>query len=155
MIATYAQNGHDKEALDVFQRMLSNGIKPNGATFVGVLTACSHAGRVDDGRQFFLSMSQEHDIRYTVEHYKCLLDILGRAAGHLDEAEDLIKTMPFQSEASVWLCLLAACRVHGDVERGVRAVGHIFKLDPGKAAPYILLSNVHAATGRNDNAEKL
>ncbi|KAJ7533971.1 hypothetical protein O6H91_13G073700 [Diphasiastrum complanatum] len=153
MILACAQNGQGEEALDLFNEMQHQGIKPDHITFLGVLAACSHTGQVDKARQFFQSMSKDHGIAQKVDHYVCLIDILGRA-GHLGEAEQFINTMPIEN-ASVWLCLLGACRVHGDVERGVRAANRVIKLDPENAAPYVLLSNILAAAGRWDDAKTL
>ncbi|KAJ7523112.1 hypothetical protein O6H91_18G038200 [Diphasiastrum complanatum] len=120
MIAASAQNGHAREALDLFDQMLREGLKPNHVTFLSILTACRHMGHVDAGWHYFDSMSQDHGIPRTVEHYVCLIDLLGRA-GQLDDAEELINSMPFSNDPRGWLCLLGACKFHGDMERGVRA----------------------------------
>uniref|UniRef100_UPI0040747504 Synthetic PPR-DYW protein n=1 Tax=synthetic construct TaxID=32630 RepID=UPI0040747504 len=154
MIAAYAQHGHGKEALQLFQQMQQEGVKPSEVTFTSILSACSHAGLVDEGHHYFESMSPDYGITPRVEHYGCMVDLLGRA-GRLDEAEDLIKSMPFQPNVVVWGTLLGACRVHGDVERGERAAERILELDPESAAPYVLLSNIYAAAGRWDEAAKV
>ncbi|KAJ7538024.1 hypothetical protein O6H91_11G031500 [Diphasiastrum complanatum] len=154
MIAACAQNGHHHVALDLYHEMQQNGINPDQITFVGVLTACSHTGQVGAGKEYFDSMLKDYSIRPQVEHYVCLIDILGRA-GSLAEAEDLIHSMPFRDEATVWLCLLGACRIHGDVERGLRAASHIVQLDPENASPYVLLSSIYAAAGKWDEARKV
>eukprot|EP00249_Psilotum_nudum_P015806 c25527_g3_i3 orf=2-223(+) len=73
-----------------------------------------------------------------------MIDLLGRA-GHLDEAEQLISTMPFEPPPTAWISLLGACRIYGDVEQGVCIAEHIFELDSKIAAPYVLLSNIYAA----------
>ncbi|KAJ7545313.1 hypothetical protein O6H91_09G114700 [Diphasiastrum complanatum] len=146
MIAVFAQNGHGEEALDAFDQMQRDGFEPDHVTFLSVLAACSHTGRVDDAARFFESMSKDHGVSQKLAHYMCLIDILGRA-GHLDDAEKLINNMPFESEARVWLNLLGACRVHGDVERGIRAASHVFAMDPENPTPYVLLSNLIASAG--------
>eukprot|EP01018_Ginkgo_biloba_P025063 Gb_18263 [translate_table: standard] len=119
MIAGYAQNGCAKEALQVFEQMQQSGIKPNHNTFVGVLSACSHVGLVGLGRRYFHSLSRIHGITPSMEHYACMVDLLGRA-GHLYEAEDLINNMPFEPGALVWETLLRACRIHSNMELGER-----------------------------------
>ncbi|KAJ7561515.1 hypothetical protein O6H91_03G031200 [Diphasiastrum complanatum] len=154
MIAACAKNGHSQEALDLFKQMQCHGFKPDHITFLSVLTACSHTGRVDDARHYFSSMSRDHGIQPKLEHYMCLIDILGRA-GNLDDAENLINSTPFKNLARAWLCLLSACKVHGDVDRGARVARHIFKLDPKNAVPYVLLSSIYAAAGRWDETQKL
>ncbi|KAJ7299552.1 hypothetical protein O6H91_17G079000 [Diphasiastrum complanatum] len=144
MIAAYAQNGQGKEALDCYHQMQREGINPDQITFVSVLSACSHTGGVSEGRPYFLSMIQDYGITPLLEHCMCLVDALGRA-GYLDDAEDLINVMPFKTEVVLWSCLLSACRIHGDVERGLRIANHTLKLNPKIAAPYVLLSSMFAA----------
>eukprot|EP01018_Ginkgo_biloba_P010984 Gb_29028 [translate_table: standard] len=154
MIAGYAQHGCGKEALQIFELMQKVGIKPNHITLVGVLSACSHAGLVDEGRHYFDSMLVEHGITATTEHYTCMVDLLGRA-GCLDEAEEFVNSMPFEPNASMWGALLGASRIHGNMELGKRAAEHIFKLEPENAGMYVLLSNMYAAVGRWDDVTKL
>lgn len=113
-------------------------------TFTSILAACSHAGQVEDGNRFFKSM-EGHGITPTIEHFNCMIDLLGRV-GLLEEIEELIKNMQFQPSGTSWLILLCACRIHLDTERGKQAVKHIMDLNPLVARPYVLLSNVYAAS---------
>lgn len=154
IISAYAQHGHGREALLLFEEMQQAGLTPNHVTFLGVLAACSHTGLVDKGWHYFLSMSQHHGIRPRVEHYVCMVDILGRS-GHLDEAEDLINSIPYEPDAILWKALLGACRVHGNLDIGRRAAEHLFDLEPQNAASYVLLSNVYAAAGKWDDVAKV
>ncbi|KAH9295945.1 hypothetical protein KI387_039533, partial [Taxus chinensis] len=154
MIVGYAQNGYGKEALEVFEQMLKESMIPDRITLIGVLSACSHAGLVDEGRHHFNSMTQVHCITPLPEHYACMIDILGRA-GHLDEADKIIKSMPFEPDSITYVALLAACRIHGNVELGKWAAEHIFELDPLNSGPYVLLSNIYADAGRWDDVDKV
>eukprot|EP00249_Psilotum_nudum_P016668 c25935_g8_i1 orf=2-886(+) len=151
MIAAYAQNGYGKESLELFQQMHSEGVKPNRITFVSILSACSHAGLLDDGWRYFNSMRKDPGMVPAVEHYGCMIDLLGRA-GRLDEAESLVNNAPFGNYAGAWMTLLGACRIHGDVDRGARAAECIFELDPHNAAPFVLLSNIYSAAGKWNDA---
>eukprot|EP01018_Ginkgo_biloba_P033238 Gb_27958 [translate_table: standard] len=146
MITGYAMHGHGENALTLFYHMQQAGIKPDHVTFTGVLSACSHAGLVDEGWQYFDHMS-EYCITPTVEHYACMVDLLGRA-GHLDEAESFINKMPLEPIASIWGALLGACRIHRNIEVGERAAAHLFELEPDNAGNYVLLSNIYAAACR-------
>eukprot|EP01018_Ginkgo_biloba_P023754 Gb_10615 [translate_table: standard] len=154
IIVGCAQHGHGKEALRLFQQMERIGIKPNAITFVGVLLACSHAGLVDEGWHYFDSMTSDHFIIPIADHYACMVDLLGRA-GHLHEAEYFINKMPFEPDAVVWGAFLSACRIHGNLELGKRAAEHLFELQPRNPGAYVLLSNIYAAAGRWDDAEKV
>eukprot|EP01018_Ginkgo_biloba_P013153 Gb_16986 [translate_table: standard] len=154
MIAGYAMHGCGKEALKLFEQMQISGIKPNHITIVCVLSACCHAGLVNEGRQLFQCMTQNYDIPPATKHYACMVDLLGRA-GHLDEARDFINKMPIEPDAFVWSCLLGACRVHNNIELGEFVAERLFELDPKNAAPYVLLSNIYAAAGRWNDSEKV
>eukprot|EP01018_Ginkgo_biloba_P034747 Gb_24821 [translate_table: standard] len=154
MIVGFAMHGCSKEALHLFEQMQNSGTSPDHVTFVGVLSACCHAGLVNKGWQYFECMIKYYHIRPTMENYGCMVDLLGRA-GHLDEAYDFINKMPIKPDATVWGCLLGACRIHINVELGERVAEQIFELDPKNSAPYVLLSNIYAAAGRWDDTEKV
>eukprot|EP01018_Ginkgo_biloba_P036406 Gb_31440 [translate_table: standard] len=149
IIAGYAQHGHGKEVLQVLEQMQGAGVKPDHVTFVGVLSACSHAGLVNEGWHYFHFMSQDCCITPKPEHYSCMVDLLGRS-GCLHEAEDFINRMPIEPNASVWGALLGACRIHGSMELGRRAAEHLFVLESQNSGTYVLLSNIYAAAGRWD-----
>jgi len=154
MIIGYAMHGCGKEALQLFEQMQHSGTLPNHITFLGVLSACCHAGLVYDGWQYFNSMTRNYCIAPVMEHYCCIVDLLGRA-GFLDEAQDFINRMPTKPDAAIWGSLLSACRLHTNVEIGEHAAQHLLKLDPKNAANYVLLSNIYAMAGMWENAEKV
>lgn len=122
-------------------------IKPNEITFVGILTACSHIGMVEEGLKLYRTMLEEYGISPTKEHCSCMVDLLARA-GCLDEAEDFIKQIPFDPDIVVWKTLLAACKVHGNLEVGKRAAENVLKIDPSNSAALVMLCNIHASSGR-------
>ncbi|KFK31656.1 hypothetical protein AALP_AA6G141600 [Arabis alpina] len=147
MILGLAMHGTAQEALDLFQYMVTQTeIKPNTVTFIGVLTACSHAGLVDQGRQMFASMQQTYGVEPTRDHYTCMVDLLGRT-GRLQEALELIKTMSVKPHAGVWGALLGACRIHNNPDIAEIAAKQLFELEPDIIGNYILLSNIYASAG--------
>eukprot|EP01018_Ginkgo_biloba_P002599 Gb_38503 [translate_table: standard] len=154
MIAGYAMHGCAKEALKFFDQMQYSGMNPDRVTLVCVLSACCHAGLVDEGRHYFDCMNQYYQITPSMEHYGCMVDLLGRA-GRLDEAEDFINNMPIKPDATVWRSLLGACRKHNNIELGERVAERLFELNPKNAAPYVLLSNIYASAGRWDDIENV
>ncbi len=110
-------HGLAKQALRHFKQICDEGVEINNATFVSLLSACSHASLVDGGVCYFESMSSVYGISATVEHYICMVDLLG-SAGCLQEAEDFTNTISYEPNSYVWMALLGACRVHGNVEMG-------------------------------------
>eukprot|EP01018_Ginkgo_biloba_P028984 Gb_03512 [translate_table: standard] len=154
MIAGYAQHGCGKEALQLFGQMQREDMKPNHITFVGVLCACNHVGLVEEARHYFNSMSGIHNITPRLEHYACMVDLLGRA-GHLDEAEDFIHQMSLKPGALVWQTLLGACRIYGNIEVGKRVGECLLELEPQDPATYVLLSNMYASARRWDEVAKV
>jgi pentatricopeptide repeat protein len=154
MILAYGIHGHGEDALALFSQMQQTGTKPDHITFTAILTACSHAGLVDQGWQYFECMKSDYGLAPKLEHYACLVDLLGRA-GHLDEAHDIIKKMPLEPNANVWGALLGACRIHCNIELGEQAAKHLFELEPNNAGYYVLLSNIYAEARRWEDVVKL
>ncbi|KAI5065732.1 hypothetical protein GOP47_0020427 [Adiantum capillus-veneris] len=147
ILATLSQHGFVEKVVQTFRRMRVEGIKPDEVTFLSVLNTCRHAGLVEDGCDFFKWMRDSLKSVLTINHYGCLIDLFGKS-GHLDVAEDLICTVPFYTNALLWMTLLGSCRNHSDLERGERALDYVARLDPGNAAPYVLMSNIYATHGR-------
>lgn len=155
LIGGLAQNGRALEALQKFEEMKDEEtIKPDSATFVSVLSACRHAGLVEEGRRQFTSMYNDYGILPEGKHYSCLVDILGRA-GRLAEAEDVISTLPVVPTVSMWGALLTACRAYVNVEVGERAARESIKLEPENVGVYIALSDLYAAAGRWEDVAKV
>lgn len=154
MIGLYAQHGQGKQALILFEEMCQEGEIPDEITFVSILAACSRAGLVNEARLFFNSMSQNYGISPVVEHYACIIDLLGRA-GRVDEAEKLINDMPFNPTFESFMALLGACKHQTDVARGERAADRVFELDLKDPAPFVILSNIYAAAGRAGDAAEM
>eukprot|EP01018_Ginkgo_biloba_P019587 Gb_24126 [translate_table: standard] len=154
IIAGYGMHGYGDDALALFLQMQRTGIKPNHITFTHVLTACSYAGMVDKGWKYFYCMSRDYCITPSLEHYACVVDLLGRA-GYLDEAFNFIQKMPLEPDTVVWGALLAACRIHSNTELGKHVAERLLELEPENAGWYILLSNIYAAAGRWDDVTKV
>ncbi|KAK4264400.1 hypothetical protein QN277_025580 [Acacia crassicarpa] len=154
IIQGLASNGEGRRALEFFRLMQEAKVEPNDVTFIGVLSACSHAGLVEEGRTLFLRMSKDYGIEPRIEHYGCMVDILGRA-GLLDEALQFIKSMPMEPNVIVWRTLLASCRAHKNVPIGEESFRQIIQLEPAHSGDYILLSNIYGLAGRTKDALKL
>ncbi|KAL5768980.1 hypothetical protein ACOSQ2_015763 [Xanthoceras sorbifolium] len=154
MISGLAMHGNANKALKLFSRMISEGFKPDDITFVGVLSACNHAGLLDLGRQYFSSMIEDYKISPKLQHYGCMIDLLGRT-GLFDEAEALMKTMEMKPDGAIWTSLLGACRDHGRVELGESVAKHLFELEPENPGAYVLLSNIYAGAGMWDDVARI
>ncbi|KAJ0973763.1 hypothetical protein J5N97_015728 [Dioscorea zingiberensis] len=147
MIQGLAMNGLDEQALNLYSGMKSEGFTPDGVTFVGVLCACTHIGLIEVGRRYFESMKNDYNIAPQIEHYGCMIDLLGRA-GLLEDAFDLAKSMPFESNAIIWGTLLCACRKHNNVDLAEEAVKQLIQFEPSEAGNHAILSNIHASASR-------
>ncbi|KAG6716617.1 hypothetical protein I3842_04G058400 [Carya illinoinensis] len=154
MIAGYGMHGRAIEALEVFYKMTTAGVKPNYVTFISVLAACSHASLLGEGWHWFNSMNHEFGIEPGVEHYACMVDLLGHA-GHLNMAHDLIKGMKVRPDSVVWSSLLGACRIHKNVELGEVSARKLFELDPINYGYHVLLLNIYADAGRWEDVERM
>ena len=148
MIGGLGQHGRGLDALELFRKMKADGLVPDAYSFVALLSACSHAGLVDEGRQIFCAM-KDYGVEHTVVHFSCMVDLLGRA-GLLEETKLFISSIPVEADAGTWGALLGACRTYGNVELGELAAKEVMKLEPADASPYVLLSNIYAAAGQWD-----
>lgn len=154
MITGFAKHGYANRALRLFHEMNSAGAKPNEVTYIAVLSACGHAGLVKEGWEHFYAMQRDHGIIPRMEHYACMVDMLGRS-GFLNEAVELITSMPFKANALVWRTLLGACRIHGNIELGELAAKTNIELEPQDPAAHVLLSNLFAAAGKWEDVAKI
>nr|DAD38941.1 TPA_asm: hypothetical protein HUJ06_013263 [Nelumbo nucifera] len=148
MFKAYALHGQASEALDLFAKM---NVQPDATTFVALLSACSHAGLVDQGTKIFKTMSECYGIAPQCDHYACMVDILGRA-GRLIEAEDLINRMPMEPDSVVWSALLGACRKHNEPKLAELAAAKLMNLEPKNSLGYVLMSNIYSSEGSFDDA---
>ena len=146
IIGGLAMHGRANDALDYFSRMERAGVTPSDVTYIGVLSACSHAGLVDEGRSFFSHMVKAVGFEPRIEHYGCMVDLLGRA-GHLEEAEELILNMPIKPDDVIWKALLGACKIHGNIEMGRRVAKVLMDMVPHDSGSYVALSNMYASSG--------
>ncbi|XP_039125759.1 LOW QUALITY PROTEIN: pentatricopeptide repeat-containing protein At3g46790, chloroplastic-like [Dioscorea cayenensis subsp. rotundata] len=155
MIAGYAMHGHANEAFALFDRMKQEAVVvPDHITFVGVLSACSHGGLMDQGWKFFNSMQGDYSLKPLPQHYTCMIDLLGHS-GRLDEAYKLIGEMTMTPDSGVWGSLLNACKIHRNVELGEVALEKLIELEPDNAGNYVILSNIYAQVGKWEGTAKV
>ncbi|CDP15172.1 unnamed protein product [Coffea canephora] len=154
IISAYQQHGCASQVITLFEDMLRKGIKPDYITFVCLLSACSHSGRIDEGFSYFHSMTQRHDMKPGHEHYACMVDMLSRG-GRLQEAKKFVETMPIQADASIWGALLGACRNYGNLEMGRVVAEKLFKIEPDNPGNYVLLSDMYSRRGKLEEADEI
>ncbi|MQM06341.1 hypothetical protein Taro_039162 [Colocasia esculenta] len=155
ILSGLAMHGLAEEVLLLFSRMVDEeNIRPDEITFVSVLCACSRSGLVDEGRGHFRRLEPVYGVTPQVEHYACMVDLLGRA-GHLEEAAALVRSMPLPPNEVVLGSLLASCSLHGRMELGKRLLGELVQLDPLNTQYHVLLSNMYASSGKQAEADAL
>ncbi|KAK1697720.1 hypothetical protein QYE76_014417 [Lolium multiflorum] len=146
MVSSFAYLGCAKSAIRVFERMLRQGVRPDGIAFLGVLSACSHAGLIQDGLKYFLVMTKDYQIDPCPQHLACLVDLLGRA-GRVQDAYNVLLNMSCQTNTDVIGAFLAACKTRGNIELAKWAADRLLCLEPNESANYLLISNAYAAAG--------
>jgi len=147
IIGGFAMHGHGEKALNLFTQMKQQGFHPDAVTLINVLSACTHMGLVEEGRRFFANMETDYGIKPEIEHYGCMVDLLGRG-GLIKEAVDMIKSMPWEPNEVIWGSLLSACRLHKNVEYAELAANELSNLQPSNAGNYAVLSNIYAEAGK-------
>ncbi|KAF5180952.1 Pentatricopeptide repeat-containing protein [Thalictrum thalictroides] len=154
IISGLALHGNGHAALDLFKVMQTRGLSPDDITFIGLLSACSHAGLVEEGCQLFESMENMFGISPKSEHYGCMVDLLSRA-GFLNRAVRLIETMPYEPGVTTWGALLRACIIHQDFEKGEMVAKYLTaRVDCLGDGEYIMLANLYSLCGRWDEADR-
>ncbi|XP_024534576.1 pentatricopeptide repeat-containing protein At3g57430, chloroplastic [Selaginella moellendorffii] len=148
IIQAYAQNGHTDEAFDLFHRMLLEGDAPDEVTFFGILGACGHNGLTERARAWFVAMSADFGVVPVFDHYCCLINVVG-TAGKLELAQEMLRSVRDglaggEDESVAWTTLLAASKIHGDVELARAAAKNACGLETRGSSPYMLLSHVEA-----------
>eukprot|EP00257_Ricinus_communis_P021236 XP_015580668.1 pentatricopeptide repeat-containing protein At5g66520 [Ricinus communis] len=143
MICGLASHGLGKEAISLFERFLSKGLRPVNITFIGVLNACSRSGLVKEGRHYFQLMTDYYSIEPEMEHFGCMVDLLGRS-GLVYEAIKIIETRVVSPDPVLWATLLCACRIHGLVELGENIGKRLIELDPNYDGHYVQLASIYA-----------
>ncbi|WOL04531.1 hypothetical protein Cni_G13252 [Canna indica] len=154
MICGFAQNGRGEQAVELFNDMVKQGIRPDYISFIGVLFACSHTGLVHEGKRYFRSMTEDYGITAGVEHYNCMVDLLSRV-GRLEEAEDLINNAKYENDSSLWAALLGACATHSSPGVAERVAKKMMELEPRYHLSYVLLANVYKTVGRWNDAMQI
>ncbi|MBA0695820.1 hypothetical protein Goari_002419, partial [Gossypium aridum] len=147
LLTGYGMHGYGEEAIKVLDDMRAAGFVPDGITFLVLLYVCSHSGMVDQGIRFFESMHTEYSVTPELDHYACMVDLLGRA-GRFGQALELVHSMPMEPTAIVWIALLSGCRIHGNVELGEYAAAQLQELGSENDGSYTLLSNIYANARR-------
>lgn len=154
LISGLSLHGLGRDLIVAFEEMVSSGVRPNAVTFVALLTGCTHSGLVREGMSYFYGMDKEFGIYPTIEHFGCVVDLLGRA-GLIDEAMCLIQGMPIEANAAIWGALLNACRVHKNLEVGEIAAKWLMRDEPWNRAIYMTLLSLYIDAGRWVGVEKV
>ncbi|KAL1203408.1 Pentatricopeptide repeat-containing protein [Cardamine amara subsp. amara] len=151
MITGFATHGLATEAIRVFSEMEAEHVSPDSITFLGILTACSHCGLLDEGKEYFDLMSHQYSIQPKLEHYGAMVDLLGRA-GRVKEAYDLIESMPIEPDLVIWRSLLSSSRTYKNHKLGEIAIQNLSK---AKSGDYVLLSNIYSSSKKWESAQKV
>lgn len=154
MIMGFSMNGQSRKTMEFFKHMKNEAMRPDDVTILGVLCACVHAGLVDEGHKCFDSISKELGLRPKLEHYGCLVDLLGRA-GLLNEAYEVIQSMPMAPHTGVWGALLSACKIHKNVDLAEVAIEHLIELDHKDGGYLAIMSNIYANARRWNDVSRV
>ncbi|XP_056684879.1 pentatricopeptide repeat-containing protein At3g09040, mitochondrial isoform X2 [Spinacia oleracea] len=154
IIVGLAKNGYVEDVLKMFGELMKSHVNPDEVTFLGVLSACSHGGKISEGRHVYNMMVNQCGIQPRNDHCACMIDLFGRW-GFLEEAEGFIEKLQFEPDAKIWASYLGACKLHGDDARGKRAAEKLIDLDPHNSSAYILLSSIHASSGNWSEVDSL
>lgn len=151
MISGYGMHGDAKSALEIFKQMEKLEVRPNELTFLAALSACAHAGFVEEGKSLLCKMN-DYSLQPTLKHYACMVDLLSRC-GNLDDAEALVLSMPIVPDAAIWGSILSACKIHNEIEVGIRIAKHAIESDPENDGYYVAISDLYSSLGMWEEVE--
>ncbi|XP_020695540.2 pentatricopeptide repeat-containing protein At2g22410, mitochondrial-like [Dendrobium catenatum] len=154
MIGALAVHGNALDAIELFRRMTGYGFSPDGITFVGVLSACSHGGLLELGHHYFEAMDVVYNVRHEIEHYACMVDLFGRS-GYIGRAIEFIIRMTMKPDVVIWGALLGACRIHGDLRTGLQVMKQLLELEVYSSGLFVLLSNLFCEMQRREDVMKV
>lgn len=155
MIMAYGSHGQASEALKLFREMQQSNIRPDRVTFLAIISACSHAGLVDEGLYYFYTMINNYGIQPTTAEYSCLIDLLGRS-GRLHEAYGILQRNPsVREDIDLLSTLLSACRMHGELDLGEEIASLLIQRDPDDPSTYVILANMYASDKKWNEARKV
>ncbi|CAA0355580.1 Pentatricopeptide repeat-containing protein chloroplastic [Arabidopsis thaliana] len=154
MIVAYANHGKAEKSMLMFERMRSENVQPDEITFLGLLNACSHTGRVEEGRKYFSQMVSKFGIVPSIKHYGSMVDLLSRA-GNLEDAYEFIDKLPISPTPMLWRILLAACSSHNNLDLAEKVSERIFELDDSHGGDYVILSNLYARNKKWEYVDSL
>ncbi|XP_021849247.2 pentatricopeptide repeat-containing protein At2g46050, mitochondrial [Spinacia oleracea] len=152
IFSAHAFHGHIEHSIEMFEMMLSSGLRPDNISFLGILSACCHGGLIRQGLHYFNLMITDYNIIPSSEHYACVIDLLGRA-GLLEEASIILRSGTFSLESNALGALVRVSKAHGHFKLAEWAAGKLFELEPENPVNYTLMSNMYASFGQwNDVA---
>ncbi|CAL9229655.1 unnamed protein product [Arabidopsis halleri] len=154
MVAGYAVHGRGKEALMIFSHMIDSNIKPDHVFITTLLTACCHAGLIQDGLQIYDSIRAVHGMKPTMEQYACAVDLLARG-GRLDDAYSFITQMPVEPNANIWGTLIRACTTYNRMDLGHSVANHLLQAESDDTGNHVLISNMYAADAKWEGVMEL
>ena len=147
MISAYGVHGCGEQALKLFYDMKDKGVKPDSICFLAVLSACNHSGLVAEGQKLFNRIREDYELHLSIEHYACLIDLLGRS-GKIEDALEIVRTMPMNPSTRIWSSLVSSCKLHGRLDVAEMLSPHLIRSEPENAANYTLLNMIYAEHGR-------
>ncbi|KAL8141744.1 hypothetical protein V2J09_014776 [Rumex salicifolius] len=154
LISGLAMHGRGDESLRIFSEMLKEGLMPDDVVYLGVLSACKNSGLVIEGLKRFNEMKMKHAIEPNIQHYGCIIGLLGRS-GKLKEAFELVNFMPMKPNDVVWRALLSASRTHHNLKLGEISGNELIRSESDNAGDYVMLANIYARAGMWENAAKV
>lgn len=154
MMAGYAQYADCRSVEECLEKMKQQGLKPDALIYTSALAACSHAGNIQEGKRYFRSMKEDHGIKPGIEHFNCMVGLLGHT-GHMNEAKELLEAMPMQPDTTGWLTLLRACRTYGNMALGRECFDRVLAVDCNCTAAYLLMSSIYADACMWEDAKKI
>ena len=154
MISAYALYGNLKEAIALYRSLEGVGLKPDNITITNVLSACNHAGDINQAIEIFTDIVSKRSMKPCLEHYGLMVDLLA-SAGETEKALRLIEEMPFKPDARMIQSLVASCNKQRKTELVDYLSRKLLESEPENSGNYVTISNAYAVEGSWDEVVKM
>ena len=75
-------------------------------------------------------------------HYACMVDLFC-TRGMVDEAEGLVKSIPFEPDSAIWTSIMSGCRLSGNDKLAEHAASQLIATKFSTKMPYLHVTMIY------------
>ncbi|KAL6603522.1 hypothetical protein ACP70R_043883 [Stipagrostis hirtigluma subsp. patula] len=154
IISACARYGDGARGMELFNKMVSSGLKPDDVTFLCAIAGCDQAGLFEEGKLVMELMRASRELDPDERHFACMVNLLSRD-GFVEEAMKMMELSPLRHYTKAWSSLLQSCQAHGENVLGKRAANMLIDVGQKDAATNLQVSKYFYDIGDKENASRI